>query len=161
VEAVEALPQVTQAGAIPVPDAALGERICVCVALRPGTSLTLDELRREFQEGGVAKFKTPERLEIFTDLPLTPPERETKKNCATLSAEGMPLIRRFLALAVWARRHRVPRDRPPRRARRRAYGRARPGRTAGGYCGPTGPACILGAGKKAAGSGTPDSRGTG
>jgi 2,3-dihydroxybenzoate-AMP ligase len=76
---VKALPQVAQAGAIPVPDAALGERICVCVALHPGSSLTLDELRHEFQEGGVAKFKTPEQLEIFTDLPLTPVGKVDKK----------------------------------------------------------------------------------
>lgn len=78
---VKALPQVAQAAAIPVPDPALGERICVCVVLHPGGHLTLDELRRE---SGVAKYKLPEQLEIFTDLPLTPVGKVDKKELRNL-----------------------------------------------------------------------------
>ncbi|GAB2858909.1 (2,3-dihydroxybenzoyl)adenylate synthase [Actinoallomurus bryophytorum] len=78
---VKALPQVAQAAAIPVPDPVLGERICVCVVLRPGGDLTLDELRRE---DGVAKYKIPEQLEIFTDLPLTPVGKVDKKELCIL-----------------------------------------------------------------------------
>jgi 2,3-dihydroxybenzoate-AMP ligase len=66
------LPEVREAGVIPIPDQDLGERVCLCAVLRAGASLSLGELRERFAARGVAAYKIPERLEILDGLPLTP-----------------------------------------------------------------------------------------
>jgi 2,3-dihydroxybenzoate-AMP ligase len=76
---VKLLPQVRHVAAIPVPDAQFGERVCVCVVLRSGKSLTLAEVRDTFAMHGVAKYKIPEQLEIVSDLPLTAVGKVDKK----------------------------------------------------------------------------------
>jgi non-ribosomal peptide synthetase component E (peptide arylation enzyme) len=66
------MPGVRYAGLIPIPDARLGERACLCVELEPGaTPIGLDALRSFFEQHGVAKFKWPERIEHFAELPRT------------------------------------------------------------------------------------------
>ena len=57
---------------VAVPDPVLGERMCACVVPRPGARLALDDLCAYLLQQGIAKFKLPERLEIFDDLPLVP-----------------------------------------------------------------------------------------
>jgi 2,3-dihydroxybenzoate-AMP ligase len=64
-------PSVKNAACIPVPDLYLGERMCACVILRDGESLTFDELKDFLLAKEIAKFKIPERLEIFPDFPLS------------------------------------------------------------------------------------------
>jgi non-ribosomal peptide synthetase component E (peptide arylation enzyme) len=54
---------------VPVPDAVLGERMCACVVLRPGASLSLEELGAFLTSKGLARFKHPERLELMEELP--------------------------------------------------------------------------------------------
>jgi len=54
-----------------LPDARLGERMCACVVLRPGASLTLDTVVGRLEGEGLATYKWPERLEILDALPLT------------------------------------------------------------------------------------------
>ncbi len=76
-EEVESLllghPKVFNAAAVAMPDLVLGERVCAYVILRPGEGLTLDELSRFLlEERRIAKFKLPERLEVVSELPLTP-----------------------------------------------------------------------------------------
>ena len=67
------LPGVRYAGLVPVPDPRLGERACLCLELEPGTPpIDLEDLRRFLEQRGVAKFKWPERLELFAELPRTP-----------------------------------------------------------------------------------------
>jgi 2,3-dihydroxybenzoate-AMP ligase len=56
---------------IAVPDASLGERMCACVLLRDGRSLTFDELKQFLLAKEIAKFKLPERLEILQEFPLS------------------------------------------------------------------------------------------
>ena len=65
-------PAVKNVACIPVPDPSLGERMCACVLLRDGNSLTFDRLKQFLLEKEIAKFKVPERLEILTDFPLSP-----------------------------------------------------------------------------------------
>lgn len=66
------MPGVRHAGLIPIPDARLGERACLCLELEPGAQrIELDDLRAFFQQRGVAKFKWPERIEHFAELPRT------------------------------------------------------------------------------------------
>ncbi|MCX7561446.1 class I adenylate-forming enzyme family protein [Sulfitobacter sp. F26204] len=66
------LAQVTNCAVVPVPDATLGERGCLCVCLGPNTKLTLAQVTEALNAAGIAKFKWPERLEILADLPMTP-----------------------------------------------------------------------------------------
>ncbi|WP_433578412.1 (2,3-dihydroxybenzoyl)adenylate synthase [Nocardia brasiliensis] len=63
-------PAVSRVVVVPVPDADLGEAICVCV--QPiAEPPTLAELRELLQRSGVAEYKWPDRLAIVTALPLT------------------------------------------------------------------------------------------
>ncbi|WP_235949349.1 AMP-binding enzyme [Candidatus Frankia alpina] len=48
-----------------------GERVCAFVIVEPGRCLSRGELVEHFVAVGVAKHKTPERLEIVTELPRT------------------------------------------------------------------------------------------
>ena len=63
-----------------VPDPILGERMCACVILRQGRSLTLEELIGFLAEQEFAKHKLPERLEIMEDFPLSPFGKVSKKD---------------------------------------------------------------------------------
>jgi 2,3-dihydroxybenzoate-AMP ligase len=69
---LRSLPQVAQVAVVAVPDEELGERVCACVVLQPGTSLTLDEVRAVFLAARTAAYKIPERVEIMRTLPRTP-----------------------------------------------------------------------------------------
>ena len=69
---------VAQCAIVPTPDPVLGERACCFVVLKPGTAVTLDQLREWLTAHEVAKIKWPERLEIIDDMPLTP-TRKVKK----------------------------------------------------------------------------------
>jgi acyl-CoA synthetase (AMP-forming)/AMP-acid ligase II len=63
-------PAVVDAAAIAVPDPARGELCCAVVVLAPGcSSLSLDEIAEHCRRQGLARHKTPERLEIATELP--------------------------------------------------------------------------------------------
>jgi 2,3-dihydroxybenzoate-AMP ligase len=73
------LPGIAQVAAVAVPDAELGERVCVFVVPRTGTQITLDEIRNAMAEAGVARFKWPERLEIAAELPVTKVGKLDKK----------------------------------------------------------------------------------
>ncbi len=54
---------------VPMPDRVLGEKMCAFAVLRPGHSVTLEELTAFLSEHGLARYKHPERLEIIPELP--------------------------------------------------------------------------------------------
>jgi non-ribosomal peptide synthetase component E (peptide arylation enzyme) len=56
---------------VPYPDPVLGERMCACVVLRPGGSLSLEELVTFLLGFEIATFKLPERVAFFDTLPLS------------------------------------------------------------------------------------------
>lgn len=62
-------PAVRAAAAVAMPDHLYGEKVCVCVELQPGQSLSLEDVRAHFAATGLAKQKTPERLQIMPELP--------------------------------------------------------------------------------------------
>ncbi len=62
---------VQEAAVVAMPDERYGERVCAWVVLRPGAELDLGEVSRHFAAEGVARQKTPERLETTDDLPRT------------------------------------------------------------------------------------------
>lgn len=67
---------------VPYPDPVLGERMCACVVLRPGFSLSLAELVTFLAGFEIARFKLPERLELFGTLPLSGFGKVSKKDLA-------------------------------------------------------------------------------
>lgn len=62
---------VAEAAVIGMPDKALGERICAYVQLKPGTSLTFEELITYLKSVGASVFQLPERVEFIDPIPLT------------------------------------------------------------------------------------------
>lgn len=73
------LPAVRLVSAVAMPDASLGERVCVYVVLDPGAQLTLEQVQQAMTERGVAKYKWPERLEVVPELPTTKVGKIDKK----------------------------------------------------------------------------------
>ena len=65
-------PGIKDAAAVAAPDARLGEVVGAFVVLQPGASLDLPEVGRWFRAAGLAVQKTPERLEVVTELPRGP-----------------------------------------------------------------------------------------
>ena len=58
-------PAVLNVACVPYPDPVLGERMCACLVLRDGRSLSLDELVAFLREFEIATFKLPERVAFF------------------------------------------------------------------------------------------------
>jgi 2,3-dihydroxybenzoate-AMP ligase len=81
-------PAVKNVACIPVPDPDMGERMCACVILRDGASLTFDELKAFLIAKEIAKFKLPERMELMSDFPLSTFGKVSKKDLvATVGAK--------------------------------------------------------------------------
>jgi 2,3-dihydroxybenzoate-AMP ligase len=77
---------VKDAACIPVPDPDLGERMCACVLLRNGKSITFEELKQFLMEKEIAKYKLPERLEIMDEFPLSNIGKVSKKDLVKMIA---------------------------------------------------------------------------
>jgi len=75
-------PAVLNVACVPYPDPVLGERMCACVVLRPGLSLSFPELVEFLAGFDIARFKLPERLEVFDALPLSGFGKVSKKDLA-------------------------------------------------------------------------------
>lgn len=64
-------PSVDDVAVVAEPDERHGERVCAFVTLRESAELSLETVKRHFAEAGVARQKTPERLEIVDEFPRT------------------------------------------------------------------------------------------
>ena len=70
---LEGLPNSVEAAVCAYVDDRLGEKICACVVSAPQTPApTLDQITQHLSNQGIAKFKLPERLELFNALPRNP-----------------------------------------------------------------------------------------
>jgi cyclohexanecarboxylate-CoA ligase len=68
--AFEEHPDVAEAAVCAYPDERLGEKICACLVMKPGIELLTMAAIQEYLLGfGLAKFKLPERIEAFDELP--------------------------------------------------------------------------------------------
>lgn len=73
-------PAFTASAAVGYPDRIYGERVCACVVVRDGhVTPSVAELGQIFAAQGLAKFKWPERIEVFAALPLTEIGKVDKK----------------------------------------------------------------------------------
>ena len=62
---------VERAAAVPVPDARLGERVCIAVTLRPGAALDGSDLLAHLDAEGLSKYDMPEYFVTLDSMPLT------------------------------------------------------------------------------------------
>lgn len=70
---LEGAPDLAEAAVCAYADLDLGERVCACIVVLDGSEAPSLEILREYlREKGLARFKLPERLEIFEALPRNP-----------------------------------------------------------------------------------------
>jgi long-chain acyl-CoA synthetase len=71
-------PAVAEAAVVGIPDGVLGEEVGAAVAVKPGVSVTADELR-EYVRGLVAAYKYPRRVWLVDALPKGPTGKILKR----------------------------------------------------------------------------------
>jgi non-ribosomal peptide synthetase component E (peptide arylation enzyme) len=68
--ALEQHPDVVEAAVCAYPDERLGEKICACLVIKEGAMAPAQQSLADYLlEQGFAKFKLPERIEVFEQLP--------------------------------------------------------------------------------------------
>ena len=82
-------PAVQNVACVPMPDAAMGEKMCAFVILKPGQKLHLKELVGFLLTKEIAKFKLPERLEVLPDFPVSTFGKVSKKALGELVAKKL------------------------------------------------------------------------
>lgn len=65
---LEAHPKVQEVAVIGKPDPALGERVKACIVVKPGETMTEQDVKDYLKEQ-IAKYKIPEIIEFYTELP--------------------------------------------------------------------------------------------
>lgn len=86
-------PAVQNVACVPMPDAAMGEKMCAFAVLKRGATLDLPTLVAFLHTHEIARFKLPERLELLPDFPMSTFGKVSKKAlgeqiAATLAAEA-------------------------------------------------------------------------
>lgn len=71
-EVLYRMPEVEAAAIVGMPDERLGELGCAFVQLKPGASLSFDEMSKRLALAEIAKHYWPERLEPIAEMPRTP-----------------------------------------------------------------------------------------
>jgi len=83
---IDSHPAVREASCVGFPDERLGERVCAVVALRPGCSLTFEELVAHLQTCEIATFKLPEKLRFVDALPRNALGKVLRRELTALAA---------------------------------------------------------------------------
>ncbi len=92
-EVVGEHPGVREVAVVGMPDAEWGEVVTACVVLKPGASLSLEQLR-DFCKDKLAPYKVPRRLRVCDSFPRTPLGKVVKKALlepAPEAASGKPV----------------------------------------------------------------------
>ena len=84
-------PAVQNVACVPMPDPAMGERMCAFVILKTGQTLHLKELVGFLLTKEIAKFKLPERLEVLPDFPVSTFGKVSKKTLSELIAQKLQI----------------------------------------------------------------------
>ncbi len=70
---------VLEAAVIAVPDPKWQERPLVCVVVKPGETLSADDVRAYLLGGGFAQWQLPDRIEVIDAVPRTAVGKFDKK----------------------------------------------------------------------------------
>ena len=82
-------PKVIDAAVVGIPDPRTGERAAAFVVLQPGADMTLADVQKHFVDGGVARQKTPEHLQVVELIPRNPMGKVLKDQLrAEISDQG-------------------------------------------------------------------------
>jgi fatty-acyl-CoA synthase len=73
------MPSVVEAAVIAVPDPKWQERPLVCIVVKPGAGLSLDDVHAHLLAGGFARWQLPERVELIDAVPRTSVGKFDKK----------------------------------------------------------------------------------
>ncbi|CUH63080.1 Short-chain-fatty-acid--CoA ligase [Thalassovita gelatinovora] len=79
---LSALPGVREVAVAAYADPHMGEKVCLFAVMEPGRGLDLPTVTAFCDDAGLAKFKWPERLELFDALPRTPLAKLDRKALA-------------------------------------------------------------------------------
>jgi len=87
-EALFQHPAINEVAVVPYPDKLMGERVCAFIVLNPGASFTLADADAHFRQLGLARQKTPERLEFLDEMPRTPIGKIRKQDLKAIVRRG-------------------------------------------------------------------------
>jgi 2,3-dihydroxybenzoate-AMP ligase len=79
-------PKVKTATLVAMPDPVFGEKACAFVVPHPGANLSFDELIAFLRAQQIASFKLPERLEVVSELPVSPVGKILKRQLREMIA---------------------------------------------------------------------------
>lgn len=79
---------VDKAAAIPVPDARLGEKVCLVVVVRNGEQVTAAELLSHLDAAGLSRYDMPEYLVEVAELPTLPSGKVMKRRLVEWVDDG-------------------------------------------------------------------------
>jgi acyl-CoA synthetase len=79
---------IDKAAAFAVPDARLGERVCLAMVASANSAVDAEGLVRELIAAGLPKYDLPEFILPMTEMPLTASGKIVKRELARLVAEG-------------------------------------------------------------------------
>jgi acyl-CoA synthetase (AMP-forming)/AMP-acid ligase II len=79
---------VERAAAVPVPDARLGERVCLAVMVRPGKSVEPEDILKHLDDVGLSKYDMPEFFLRVDEIPLTASGKMRKRDVVDWIADG-------------------------------------------------------------------------
>ncbi|MGW5865222.1 long-chain fatty acid--CoA ligase [Streptomyces sp. NPDC055239] len=77
--AVMAMPEVAEAAVVAIPDPKWQERPLICLAVRPGSAVSLEQVREHLEGSGFARWQLPDRIEVVDAVPRTGTGKFDKK----------------------------------------------------------------------------------
>jgi acyl-CoA synthetase (AMP-forming)/AMP-acid ligase II len=72
-------PKLIETAVIGYPDEVMGEKICVVAVVKPGETLTLQDLHDHLNAKHIASYKLPERIKVVPALPRNPVGKVLKR----------------------------------------------------------------------------------
>ena len=81
-------PAVQRVAAVAIPDARLGEKVCLAVMFRPGQVAAPQEILEHLDRSGLSKYDMPEYFASVDDIPLTASGKVRKRDVSDWITEG-------------------------------------------------------------------------
>jgi 2,3-dihydroxybenzoate-AMP ligase len=82
-------PKVKVVTLVAMPDPLFGEKACAFVVPKPGETIGFEELIAFLRQQNIASFKLPERLELVSELPLSPVGKIMKRELREMITEKL------------------------------------------------------------------------